>query len=249
MVLDVIDIRAFYTSPLGGIARRLIAQRIRSIWPNIKDMRLAGLGYAAPYLGMFEQEATLVAAFMPARQGVARWPAQGACLTALVEPDGLPLRDGSIDRLLIVHGIEMAENLPAMLNEAWRVLAPGGHLLMVVPNRRGMWARFDRTPFGHGRPFSRGQLIQLLRDAYLAPEFWTYALYMPPFNRSFLMRSAIAWERIGTWLWAGFGGVILVEATKQVYAAGAAQRERKRKLIFHPGIKPIPASPRRKWSC
>ncbi len=248
MFLDVIDIRAFYASALGGIARRLVVQRIRAIWPNIKDMRLAGVGYAAPYLGMFKEEALLTAAFMPARQGVSRWPAEGLCLTALVEPDGLPLRDGSIDRLLMVHGIEMAENLPAMLNEAWRVLAPGGHLLMVVPNRRGMWARFDSTPFGHGRPFSRGQLIQLLRDAYLAPEYWKYALYMPPFSRSFLLRSAIAWERIGSWLWPGFGGVIIVEATKQVYAAGATQAARKRKIMFQPGVKPVPASPRVKHS-
>lgn len=245
MALDVIDIRAFYASALGGIARRLVAQRIRAIWPNIRDLRLAGVGYATPFLGMFREEALLTAAFMPARQGVSRWPIKEPCLTALVDPDGLPLRDGSIDRLLMVHGIEMAENLPTMLNEAWRVLAPGGQLLMVVPNRRGMWARIDRTPFGHGHPFSRGQLVQLLRDAYLAPEYWTYALYMPPFSRSFLMRSAVAWERIGSWLWPGFAGVILVEATKQVYAGGATHRARERKLIFSPGIKPIPASPRK----
>lgn len=248
MVLDVIDIRSFYASALGGIARRLVAQRIRSIWPDIRDMRLAGVGYATPFLGMFKEETSLCAAFMPARQGVSRWPSQGPNITALVEPDGLPLRDGCIDRVLMVHGIEMAENLPAMLNEAWRVLAPGGQLLMVVPNRRGMWARFDHTPFGHGRPFSRGQLVQLLRDAYLAPEYWTYALYMPPFSRSLLMRSAVIWERIGSWLWPGFAGVIIVEATKQVYAAGSAQRAFKRKLIFGPGIKVIPASPRSKIS-
>jgi len=248
MVLDVIDIRAFYASALGGITRRLVAQRIRAIWPDIRGLRVGGIGYATPYLGMFTQEALLSAAFMPARQGVSRWPATEPCVTALVEPDGLPLRDGSIDRLLMVHGIEMAENLPAMLNEAWRVLAPGGHLLMVVPNRRGMWARFDKTPFGHGRPFSRSQLMQLLRDAYLAPESWSYTLYMPPFSRSFLQRSAVTWERIGAWLWPRFAGVILVEATKQVYAAGATQREQKRKLIFAPGIKPIPVSTRTRHS-
>ncbi len=244
MALDVIDIRAFYAEALGGIARRLVAQRIRAIWPDITGLRLAGIGYATPYLGMFKGEALLSAGFMPARQGVARWPVEEPCLTALVDPDGLPLRDGSIDRILMVHDIEMAENLPAMLDEAWRVLAPGGHLLMVVPNRRGMWARFDHTPFGHGRPFSRRQLIQLLRDAYLAPEYWTFALYMPPFTRAFLLRSAVAWERIGAWLWPGFAGVILVEATKQVYAATAVQGTQKQKTIFGAAIKTVPASTR-----
>lgn len=245
MQLDVIDIRAFYASALGGIARRLLAQRIRAIWPDVAGLRLAGLGYATPYLGMFREEAALTADLMPARQGVARWPAQGASLTALVDPDGLPLHDGSIDRLLMVHGIEMAENLPVMLNEAWRVLAPGGQLLLVVPNRRGMWARVDSTPFGHGHPFSRGQLTHLLRDAYLAPEFWTSALYMPPFSRSFLLRSAVAWERIGIKLWPGFSGVILVEATKQVYAAHPVRKARRRKIIFGPAMKPATVSPRK----
>lgn len=244
MLLDVIDIKAFYADPLGGIARRFLAQRIRTIWPEVKGMRLAGLGYATPYLGMFHGEAAVTADLMPARQGVARWPAFKPSLTALVDPDDLPLHDGSIDRLLMVHSIEMAENLPLMLNEVWRVLAPGGQVLMVVPNRRGMWARFDSTPFGHGRPFSRGQLMQLLRDAYLAPEVWTSALYMPPFNRTFLLRSAVAWEQVGIRLWSGFSGVIIVEATKQVYAATATRKLSKRKMIFGPALKPIAISPR-----
>lgn len=243
MRLDVIDIRAFYASPLGGIARRFLAQRIRKIWPDVRGLRVAGLGYATPYLGMFHEEAALTADLMPARQGVARWPVLAPSLTALVDPDDLPLHDGSIDRLLMVHGIEMAENLSIMLNEVWRVLAPGGQLLMIVPNRRGVWARFDSTPFGHGRPFSRGQLMQLLRDAYLAPEVWTSALYMPPFKRSVLLRSAVTWERVGITLWPGFSGVILVEATKQVYAIHPTRKTARRKIIFGSGLKPIAISP------
>ena len=38
-----------------------------------------------------------------------------------------------------------------------------GKLVIVTPNRRGLWARFEHTPFGTGRPFSRGQLTELLR--------------------------------------------------------------------------------------
>ena len=40
--------------------------------------------------------------------------------------------------------------------------AAGGRLLIVVPNRRGVWARSDTTPFGHGRPYSRSQITHLL---------------------------------------------------------------------------------------
>ena len=45
------------------------------------------------------------------------------------------------------------------------------------------------------------------------------ALFVPPFELRPLMRAANAWERIGGFLWPRFSGVILVEATKQIYAA------------------------------
>ena len=81
----------------------------------------------------------------------------------------LPLADSSIDRMLLVHLLEHAENPRETLKEIWRVLAPGGRLVIVVPNRRGVWARFEHTPFGTGRPFSRGQLTELLRETNFTP--------------------------------------------------------------------------------
>jgi hypothetical protein len=47
----------------------------------------------------------------------------------------------------------------------WRVLAPEGKLLLVAPNRTSLWAQVERSPFAHGRPYSRSQLDRLLRDA------------------------------------------------------------------------------------
>jgi SAM-dependent methyltransferase len=124
-----------------------------------------------------------------------------------------------------------------LLRELWRVLAPKGRLLLVVPNRRGLWARLDTTPFGYGSPFSKSQLNRLLKKAMFSPETWEYALYMPPFNWRILFRWPLAWERLGLVLWPTFSGVIIVEATKQVYAAIPARETAKlrRRLV------PIPA--------
>ena len=85
----------------------------------------------------------------------------------------------------------------ALLREVWRVLAAGGQLLAVVPNRRGLWARMDTTPFGHGRPYSRSQITHLLREAWFTPVGWGEALYVPPIERGWFLRSAVAWERAG----------------------------------------------------
>ena len=108
----------------------------------------------------------------------------------------------------------------------WRVLASGGRLLAVVPNRRGLWARMDTTPFGHGRPYSRSQINQLLRETWFTPTGWSEALYVPPVARGWFLRSAVAWERTGATLSAPFAGVHLVEATKQVYRAIPARRDK-----------------------
>lgn len=234
MHLDVVDLKEFYSSPLGHVVRRLLGTRLRARWGNAKGLELYGLGYAAPYLGAFKEEAEILAALMPAEQGVISWPSPGPRRSVLVEETELPLLDGAADRLLMVHLLEGAEDLRSLLREVWRVLAPNGRLLVIVPNRRGLWARVETTPFGSGRPFSRSQLSRLLRDASFVPEHWQHALYMPPFNYRFLLKWALFWERLGLVMWPAFSGVIMVEASKQVYGLVPAEAQQKRAGRFVP---------------
>jgi SAM-dependent methyltransferase len=234
--MDVVDLRNFYAQHLGVVARRFIGGGIRARWPDAKGMRVVGIGYATPYLGLFREEAERCLAMMPAAQGVMRWPSARPSLATLVDEDELPLTDSAVDRVLLVHALEMSADPAELLREAWRVLAAGGRLLAVVPNRRGVWARTDTTPFGHGRPYSRSQITQLLRDTWFTPTGWGEALYVPPIPRRWFLRSAGAWERTGATLSAPFAGVHIVEATKQVYRAIPARRERRRLV---PALKPV----------
>src|SRR6266567_1584396 len=172
MSLDVVDLRNFYAQPLGTVARRFVSRGIRMRWSDTRGQRIAGIGYATPYLGLFRDEAERCLALMPAAQGVVKWPSKLATLTALVEELDLPLIDAAVDRVLLVHALEMSQDAEAMLREVWRVLAPGGRLLAVIPNRRGVWARTDTTPFGHGRPYSRSQITTLLRETWFTPTGW-----------------------------------------------------------------------------
>lgn len=225
--IDVEELRDFYATPLGQMVRRGLARRIRQRWASVKGETLIGLGYAAPYLGSFRGEAGRIGALMPSSQGALVWPAEGKRLAVLVEEDRLPLADSSVERLLAVHCLEAAERVQPLLREVWRVLAPEGRLLLVVPNRRGIWARTDATPFGHGRPYSRGQLDRLLRDALFTPIAFETALYAPPIGHRLLLRSATAIERLGARLTPAFAGVIIVEASKELVApAGKLARAR-----------------------
>src|SRR2546423_5593539 len=239
--MDVIDLRDFYSRRLGIVARQLINRGIRERWPDAKDLRVLGIGYPTPYLGLFREEAERCLAFMPAAQGVLKWPSDRPGLAALVDELELPLPDSAIDRVLLVHALEMTHDPTALLREVWRVLAAGGRLLVVVPNRRGVWARLDTTPFGHGHPYSRSQITHLLREAWFTPTGWGEALHVPPVPRGWFLRSATAWERAGATIAAALAGVHIVEATKQVYRAIPARRERTRLVpALEPALAPWP---------
>jgi SAM-dependent methyltransferase len=241
MSIDVVDLRNFYGQRLGVVARRFIARGIRSLWGDTTGQRVLGIGYATPYLGLFREEAERCLAFMPAGQGVVKWPTMRPALSALVDENELPLPDSAADRVMLVHALEMTNDPGALLREVWRVLASGGRLLAVVPNRRGLWARMDTTPFGHGRPYSRSQINQLLRETWFTPTGWSEALYVPPIARGLFLRSAVAWERTGATLSAPFAGVHLVEATKQVYRAIPARRVRRHLVpALEPALAPSP---------
>lgn len=213
---DVTELLDFYARPLGGMVRRILVHRIRARWRSTTGATVAGLGFATPYLAPFRGEAARVMALMPITQGAVVWPQVGPAMTVVVEDDHLPLPDNSIDYLLVVHCLEASERVRGMLREIWRVLKPEGRVILVVPNRRGVWARLDTTPFGHGRPFSTGQLERLLSDAMFTVIEWSSALYMPPFDRRVVLRSALSLERIGGRLSPAFAGVIIVEAKKEL---------------------------------
>ena len=234
MASDVVDLRDFYRTGLGQVARRMIRRAIRRMWPDLRGMRLLGIGYATPFLPVIAAETERTVSMMPASLGVLGWPPDGLNLVTLADEGELPFADYSIDRVLLVHALETSEEVRAMLKEIWRVMAGGGRLLIVVPNRRGIWARLDRTPFGSGRPYTQGQLSQLLRDEMFTPIGSDAALFIPPARRRMILRSAAAWERIGRRWFPTFAGVVLVEATKQIYAKPTAARAPRRRLVYTP---------------
>ncbi|MDA8230720.1 MAG: methyltransferase domain-containing protein [Magnetospirillum sp.] len=240
MWTDVVDLRDFYDTSLGQMARRMIRRQLRQLWPDVQGLRVLGLGFASPYLRAFLGEAERVVAVMPASQGVLPWPQEGPGLTALADEIELPLPDRSMDRILLIHALESTEQVRAMLREIWRVLADGGRAIMVVPNRRGIWARLERTPFGNGRPYTPAQLTRLLRDNMFTPIAQTTALFLPPTTSRMFLRSAPAVEELGRRWFETFAGVIIIEAAKQIYAGSGLREPKHRRRGYLPVAQGFP---------
>ncbi len=132
---------------------RLLRERLGTLWPSVAGQSVLGLGYAAPYLRLWQEKSQRCIALMPARLGAARWPAgdqPNLCCSS--QEDALPFPDLCFDRILLVHGLEAADNARRLLREVWRVLKDDGQVLIVAPNRRGLWAYVESTPFGQGQP-------------------------------------------------------------------------------------------------
>lgn len=250
MHLDVVDLRRFYyRTALGRAAQSSLQGAVRALWPNVEGMTVVGFGFAAPLLRPLMGEAGRTLCLMPAPQGVCRWPPEGPNVSALVEETHWPLPVGFADRLLIAHGLEHSERPAALLEEIHRVLAPEGRAILIAPNRSGMWARSDATPFGYGRPYSAGQLEGLLKAHDFQPERAAAALWGPPSHRRFWLKTGGMWEALGRRLDAQrLAGAVLVEATRRVYAmprSGLKERAMSPLEVLEglAGARPKPAAP------
>lgn len=232
MTADAHAAAEFYATARGAVACRLVRDRLMVIWPDMKGVAVLGVGYAAPYLRPWRDGAARCIAATPAQVGAARWPSGNPNLTCTVEEECLPFPDLSFDRILLVHGLEAAENARRMLREVWRVLKDDGRLLVVAPNRIGLWAHVESTPFGHGQPFSAGQIGRLLAASLFRVEQRDGALYLPPARLRVVLRSAQVWEYGGRRIVPRLAGVTITEAVKDVYAALPIQHAARRRLVL-----------------
>ncbi|MEQ1755935.1 MAG: class I SAM-dependent methyltransferase [Micropepsaceae bacterium] len=228
MHLDARELQAFYETPLGQLSAKFIRRKLREVWPSVRGLTVVGLGYPVPYLRPFRSEAARIMSLMPSQQGALVWPPHAPSVSALIDEIALPLPDGCADRIIVSHLIENSEAMRPLLRQIWRTLSPSGRVVFIVPNRTSLWAQFETTPFGHGRPFTRTQLSRLLADNLFTQTAATTALHMPPFGDRYLVRTGTRWESWGRNLWPKLAGVHLTEATKEVMAIAPASGNRQR---------------------
>lgn len=235
MIPDSRDIAGFYRSPLGVLTAALLQRELGAIWPHMAELAVLGIGHVMPCLAQWRAQARCLAV-TPAHMEAVSWPEGAPGLSCVAETDALPFADLSMDRILLVHGLEQAGHAQRLLREVWRVLKDDGRLLIVVPNRRGLWAYVETTPFGHGQPYSEGQLARLLTCLSFRVERQKTALYTPPFEAFAKPAMFRFLERCGPYIAPHFAGLVLAEASKMMAGLVPVVRQvapRRRLVVDH----------------
>jgi SAM-dependent methyltransferase len=214
MSIDAREAAAFYSSELGSLTAGLLGRKLLALWPSCARLDVLGLGYTSPYLPLWRAEAQRCIGLSPQQMGAL--PDQTG-LTCVGEEDALPFPDLSFDRILMVHGLEHAEHARRTLREVWRLLKDNGRLIVIAPNRRGLWAYAESTPFGHGQPYSEGQLGRVLNALFFRVERQETALFAPPTSWNLTPKGFNLWERAGHALAPQLAGLTIAEASKDVH--------------------------------
>lgn len=231
MAIDARDAAEFYASALGRLTAGLLRQKLLGLWPDCAHMDILGLGYTAPYLQLWREQARRSIAVSPQQMGTAPWPLGRPSQACSAEEDALPFADMSFDRILLVHGLEQADNARRTLREVWRLLKDDGRVIIVAPNRRGVWAYGENTPFGHGQPYSEGQLGRTLTSLFFQVEKQEPALFAPPLNWRLNLRAFHLWERAGSTLAPQLAGLTIAEATKDLHGVVPLRRTVRRRVL------------------
>lgn len=204
--------QAFYKTPLGHYVQQTLTQALGEFWERDDRLSLVSMGYPTPFLKAtwccVDKVTILESAY-----------SDDHFEEAILTKNGrLPLPDESVDRLLMVHALEYVVDPRPILREAWRVLSGQGRMIVVIPNRFGLWAQRDDTPFGKGAAYTTSQMIGLLQETQFVPIFLRHVLYGFPIHFPFMPDTApLLIERMGQLFLAGFSGVIMCEVQKQVY--------------------------------
>jgi len=95
----------------------------------------------------------------------------------------LPFRDGLFDCIIMVDALHHVVNQLATASELWRVLKPGGRLLIEEPN-------FDSL---RGKFIAFAEKLALMRSHFLSPEQIIALFDNKSGNRRFEMEDTLAW--------------------------------------------------------
>ncbi len=220
MYFDIEDLTNFYFgTSLGNRTAHTLMETVTHLFNCEKSEMLVGFGFTLPLLGKYLDKCVSTISLMPRLQGSVAWPDSKKNINLLIDEGYWPIETESVDRVLVLHGLEMSLNPHRMMSEIWRILKPNGVMLIFVANRTGFWARSDKTPFGYGRPYSINQIENLLLQTQFEINESVLTLKgFPVSNNLSINTTKIINHLLNIAKVEVFSGVIAIRASKVLFA-------------------------------
>lgn len=150
------------------VVRRLLDVRLEGM--TVLDVGAGGMQYSIK-LGRCEK-VRVVALDLDLRTDLVTESLQHRLLPVRASGDAIPLESGSVDRIIMSSVLHMVEHPELVLSECMRVLKPGGHIVISVPNHYQFIPSFMNSGVGRilirlfGLPGSHDDLILLLNTLF-----------------------------------------------------------------------------------
>lgn len=227
-------ISSFYHTAIGQTLAAQFRHDIQGFLPQHADARWAAIGYPFPVLdNLYASDCVGITG----RLGGGLWPEMGGNRSMVMDDADWPLASHSLDALVILHGLEFAQDPEVFMAEAARVLVGQGTLIAVVANRRSLWSSVEWSPWGHGQPFTANQMQDLLHRHGLAITAHIPAIFVPPVRWRPVWRIAQHIEKIGRMLCPALNGVHIFVAKKQTLSGIVIPAASRRGM----SARPVPA--------
>ncbi len=172
--------------------------------------KIAGFGFTLPYLPLFANNNSEIS-LTPGALGAENL--NSPVNMALCVEDMLPLKNEYFDKILVAHGFENIDNDEALMQEFWRVLKPGGKLLVIAANDDSFW-RKTATPFAKGKGLTHFRLLELAMGSKFFSRGFDRALFFPPSSNAFLN---LFLERAIGLVCRAASGVMVIEMEKIIF--------------------------------
>lgn len=207
------DTAAFYRTPIGQKVQTLVQRHITSLHIPPNNSAVA-IGDGTPYTACLPEHTILARLNHPLTRATA--PQNLHLKECVTDTQHLPFDDCSVPLILAIHAVEFAPAPSTFLRAMWKMMTDDGHLILIVPNRSGLWAHSDSTHFGQGTPFSTQQIQRLLMHNLFKIDHKRSTLITPPL----LLKhsSGRFMEHIAPYLPSAFAGLHLLVVRKNLYA-------------------------------
>ena len=243
--IDVVSLKQFYAGSLGRLLSKNVVKLLSRLWAgDASSDDVLTVGFAFPYLPYLTKRHHSLTPVMPAKHGAMVWPSGGDNMVVLSDEWELPFAKNSFNRVVLAHTLEYSRHPNKTLSGLWNILVPGGRMILIAPNRRSLWAQASLSPLGWGQPYSSGQLKTLTKKAGFTVLSCESTHFSLPLDYRILHKVAPAFELLGKMFLPMFGGVLVMEVEKQIYASVPDAELSTLESAISLGSQPI-ASPKR----